>query len=91
MGRSDGGYPFSGVARDTKGNLYGTCEEGGASGIGTVFEVSKTGTLTLLHSFAGSDGEYPFAGVILDAKGNLYGTAVEGGTSGYGTVWSLTP
>ena len=88
---SDGGYPVSGVARDAKGNLYGDCEAGGASSDGTVFEVSKTGTLTLLHSFAGSDGEYPFGGVILDAKGKLYGTALEGGTGNYGTVWSLTP
>ena len=90
-GASDGGYPLSGVARDTKGNVYGTCEVGGASGLGTVFEVSKTGTLTLLHSFSGSDGEIPIGGVNLDAKGNLYGTAADGGTDGYGVVWSLTP
>ena len=56
-----------------------------------MFELSNEGTLTLLHSFAGSDGGTPFGGVIRDAKGNLYGTTLEGGTDGDGVVWKLTP
>ena len=57
-----------------------------------MYELSKTGTLTLLHSFAasGSDGSDPGGGLIRDAKGNLYGTTLAGGSSGYGTVWKLT-
>jgi hypothetical protein len=59
-----------------------------------VYELSKKGTLTLLHSFDGSDGENPFDNVIMDGKGTLYGTAVEGGVgnggSGNGTVWQIT-
>lgn len=90
-GSSDGAIPIAGVIMDAKGNLYGNTEEGGSASLGTVYELNKKGTLTVLHSFAGSDGEAPFGGVIRDAKGDLYGTSSAGGTGGYGTVWKLTP
>jgi len=89
-GSSDGSHPESGVIMDAAGSLYGNTYNGGASDVGTVYELNKKGTLTLLHSFAGSDGEYPLGGVIMDASSNLYGTAQQGG-SDYGTVWKLTP
>jgi uncharacterized repeat protein (TIGR03803 family) len=92
---SDGEYPWAGVVMDTKGNLYGDTNEGGASGDGTVYELNKKGTLTLLHSFSFSDGDAPQGGLIRDATGNLYGTGTYGGSGcgagGCGTVWKLTP
>lgn len=90
-GSSDGALPVAGVIMDAKGNLYGVTQIGGASNYGTVYELNKKGTLTLLHSFGGSDGENPYAVVLWDAKGNLYGTAVQGGSDNYGTLWKLTP
>lgn len=90
-GSSDGLYPFAGVIMDAKGNLYGDTEDGGTFNLGTVYELNRKGTLTVLHSFAGTDGSSPFGGVIRDAKGDLYGTAEEGGSDNYGTVWKLTP
>ncbi len=64
---------------------------GGASGYGTVFEVTPDGTETVLHSFTGgTDGSYPAAGLLRDAKGNLYGTTTGGGSDGYGTVFRVT-
>jgi len=94
-GANDGAYPYAGVIMDAKGNLYGDTFAGGGgcegTYCGTVYTLSKNGTLTLLHRFVGSDGAYPYAGLIWDAKGNLYGTAVTGGSGGGGTVWKLTP
>ncbi len=89
-GSSDGEAPLAGVILDAKGNLYGDTWAGGTSGLGTVYELSKKGTMTLLHSFVGSDGEFPVGGVTLDAEGNLYGTTYEGGTGNAGTVWRIT-
>jgi uncharacterized repeat protein (TIGR03803 family) len=60
-----------------------------------VYKLSKAGTPTLLHSFAGWDGANPTGSVIRDSNGNLYGTASFGGAgcigTGCGTVWKLTP
>jgi len=89
---TDGETPYAGVILDAKGNLYGDTLAGGTLNVGTVYELSKTGTLTLLHSFDGTTGEYPYGGVIRDAKGNLYSTGFSGGSSGYaGVVWEVTP
>jgi uncharacterized repeat protein (TIGR03803 family) len=95
---SDGAYPDAGLIADPAGNLYGTTQVGGANpscnqapGCGTVFQLMPSGTLTVLHSFAGSDGEQPFAGLIADAAGNLYGTTWGGGASGRGTIFQLDP
>jgi uncharacterized repeat protein (TIGR03803 family) len=94
-GPSDGAYPGSGVLLDASGNLYGNTWEGGASGVGTVYKLDTSGTLTLLHSFAGPEGSSPVGGLIQDAQGNFYGTAEYGGSGvcngGCGTVWKLTP
>lgn len=90
-GSSDGAGPNAGVIFDEKGNLYGDTDVGGDSGVGTVYELSKKGTLTLLHSFSTSDGSYLWGGVIRSASGTLYGTTLEGGSSGFGTVWKVRP
>ena len=61
-GGNDGDHPIGGVTLDTKGNLYGTTNDGGGSancgsGCGTVFELirGKNGawTETTLHAFTG--------------------------------------
>jgi uncharacterized repeat protein (TIGR03803 family) len=85
-------FPTGGLIRDAKGNLYGTTQDGGTFGVGTVFKVDKNGTETLLHSFAGgtADGEFPFvSGLLRDAKGNLYGVTDEGGAFTFGVVYKL--
>ena len=88
---SDGTVPYAGLI--LSGNiLYGTAEQGGSSGYGTVFAVNTNGTgFTNLHSFIyGSDGASPYAGLILSGN-NLYGTAYQGGSSGNGTVFAVNP
>ena len=77
-GSPDGEMPEALLVGDAGGNLYGTTYSGGTSEYGTVFELSASGTETILHSFAGppdggGDGADAYAGVIRDASGNLYG------------------
>ena len=74
----DGFLPYSNIARDGAGNLYGTTVAGGMSGGGTVFRLSPDGTETVLHGFErGTDGSTP-NGVTIDQAGNVYGTTARG-------------
>ena len=89
-------YSPGDVTLDSEGNLYGTSSGGTSSGTlfpnGTVFEVSPSGVLTVLHYFNGADGSNPRAGVTRDSAGNLYGTTFSGGTyQYYGTLYKLAP
>ncbi|MGA8535540.1 MAG: choice-of-anchor tandem repeat GloVer-containing protein [Candidatus Tumulicola sp.] len=93
-GKGDGQGPMGGLVSDAAGNLYGTTPFGGKYESGTVFEISKTGTETVLYSFTGAaDGARPYSGVVRDAAGNLYGVTNLGAnstcTSGCGTVFEL--
>lgn len=93
-GPKDGATPvFTGLIMDAKGNLYGITELGGAFGNGTVYRLSPSGKVTLLHSFAGGtkDGCDPYGTPAMDKLGNLYGTAVACGTSNVGIVWRVSP
>ena len=49
---SNGSNPQAGLIMDSSGNLYGTAQNGGANGYGTIFEVAKgSSTITDLASF----------------------------------------
>jgi uncharacterized repeat protein (TIGR03803 family) len=97
---TDGAGPLGGAVQATNGSFYGTTAQGGSSincngGCGTVFEITQTGTLTTLHSFAGTDGSIPEEGVVQATNGNFYGTTAFGGSSdncfeGCGTVFGLS-
>jgi uncharacterized repeat protein (TIGR03803 family) len=90
-GGTDGDFPNGGLSRDSAGNFYGTTVDGGASGLGEVYELSTTNQLTVLHSFTGApDGANPQAGVILDSSGDVYGTTQSGGKGNVGAVFKLT-
>jgi uncharacterized repeat protein (TIGR03803 family) len=100
---TDGQDPYAGLVMDSKGNLYGTTEYGGANvNPGTAFELEKTSTgytETVLHSFTGNaDGGTPLAGLVLKGSA-LYGTTAYGGDmsctnmqgwNGCGTVFELS-
>lgn len=88
-----GSTPYSGVVRDSAGNLYGTTWIGGNYNLGIVYKLDPSNNLTVLHNFSGSDGAGPWAGLIMDKAGNLYGTTVGGGDPicGCGVVFKLTP
>ena len=93
---ADGRYAYASLIFDAAGNLYGTTYNGGAIGLGVVFELSPVvgggWTETVLYEFGyHPDGESQVGGVVFDAAGNLYGTTYQGGAYGGGTVFEITP
>jgi uncharacterized repeat protein (TIGR03803 family) len=89
---SDGANPEAGLIQGSDGNFYGNTYLGGASNLGTVFQLTPSGTETVLRAFAGgsSDGANPSANLIQSSDGNLYGSTGAGGTSGHGTFFKVT-
>jgi uncharacterized repeat protein (TIGR03803 family) len=84
---TDGESPYTGLVQGTNGDLYGTTSYGGANGLGTIFGITLSGTLTTLYSFcfpgcAGGSGT--LAALVEGTDGDLYGT-------GIGTVFKITP
>jgi uncharacterized repeat protein (TIGR03803 family) len=92
-GASDGYEPISSsLLRDAAGNLYGTAGGGGDYDGGTVYKLTPSGQLSVLHAFAGgTDGRSPTGTLVLDGEGNLYGVTILGGTYNCGTVYKVTP
>jgi uncharacterized repeat protein (TIGR03803 family) len=109
----NGWFPQAGLVQGKDGNFYGVATEGGTGGVacadttglsgcGTVFKLTKTGTLTVLHSFCGgsgcgsltTDGAGPTGRLVFGANGALYGTTQTGGIyNGFynqGTIFRIT-
>jgi uncharacterized repeat protein (TIGR03803 family) len=86
-----GDSPRAALIQSTNGVLYGTGNQGGTAGVGTVFKVSADGSLfSVLHSFATVNGAYPYGGLVQGSDGAFYGTTAGGGASGVGTVFRIS-
>ena len=110
---TDGLTPVSGLIEASDGSFYGTTASGGANhcnqipvsggNCGTVFKMSPSGAVTILHSFgaSASDGIQPEAPLLQASDGNFYGTTVNGGANicttlplgidGCGSAFKMTP
>jgi uncharacterized repeat protein (TIGR03803 family) len=93
---TDGNRPIGILVQGPDGNFYGTTYKGGTTnGNGTVFKITPTGVLTLLHSFNYGNGNFdaqlPEAGLTLGTDGNFYGVTANGGTKNAGAIFKITP
>lgn len=84
----DGAFPAARLLLSGT-TLYGTAENGGSSGGGTIFSINLNDlTFTNLHSFNYIDGYRP--GSLIFLTGNtLCGTASSGGNPGWGTIFKI--
>jgi len=93
-GCADGNEPVAGLIQATNGDLYGTTEDGGANGYGSVFKITPGGALTTVYSFCSqagcADGFLPLAALVQHTNGAIYGTTVLGGAYNNGTIFSLS-
>jgi uncharacterized repeat protein (TIGR03803 family) len=91
---TDGSYP-NGLVQATNGDLYGTTNQSGAYGAGTVFKITPAGALTTLYTFCSqtncTDGATPFGNLVQAANGDFYGTTFGGGVDDGGTIFKITP
>jgi uncharacterized repeat protein (TIGR03803 family) len=72
------------------GGFYGTTPEGGTFNAGTVFQMSKAGTVKIVYSFDVTNGSSPYGPVVQANNGLLFGTTVSGGNFGGGVAFKLS-
>ena len=82
--------PVTSLIQGTNGDFYGSTPYGGPDNDGTVFKITPTGALTVLHSFAETDGRWP-GDLVQGTDGNFYGTTAYGGAYySHGTIFAMT-
>ena len=88
--QEDGGA-YGRLIQAADGTFYGTTSWGGTNGVGTVFKLDGSDSVTTLHSFGYLEGAYPKAALLEGADGNFYGTASAGGANNLGTIFKMDP
>ncbi|MEO6755523.1 MAG: choice-of-anchor tandem repeat GloVer-containing protein, partial [Chthoniobacteraceae bacterium] len=88
-----GTSPQTRMVQGNDSNFYGTTQNGGAGGFGTVFKAAPAGGITSLTAFTGTTGAVlgssPNTNLVLASDGNFYGTTTGGGTGGFGTIFKI--
>ncbi len=99
-GGADGVQPIGSLAFDKSGRLYGATSSGGASGDGTIFQLTPSVSLQkpwakkTIHAFAGADGSSPNGNLVFSTSGAIYGTTYSGGPNYppyIGVAFQLSP
>ncbi len=82
-GATTGEFPQGGLTLASDGSFYGTTPAGGTYNAGTLFNITPSGILTVLHHFSSAEGA-PVIAPVQGKDGNLYGV------TGSGTTYRVT-
>ena len=99
---NDGQNPQTGLVQDLNGCLYGTTNNGGIAGQGTIFSLTQAGQYTVLHSFGdgtvANDASTPTpvwststSSLLEGPDGNYYGVTEFGGYANLGALFQINP
>ncbi|MBX9923576.1 MAG: hypothetical protein K2Y01_05640 [Rhabdochlamydiaceae bacterium] len=99
-GSTDGSHPAGSLVLSNQNIFYGLTCDGGANGLGTIFQISPDGSnYKTLASFNGAEnGAHPYDNVTISPDGRtLYGMTQAGGvydptlSNNYGTIFAFHP
>ena len=85
----EGFSPYGGFTQANDGNLYSTLFGGSNNWLGSVFQMTLGGAVSVIHPFGNVEGAYPWAGVVQGADGLLYGTTFYGGAYDAGALFKV--
>ena len=85
--------PPAALTSDGNGKFYGTTENGGANGVGGIFEFdpSGSGSITLKGSFDNANGAGPVAALTSAGNGKFYGTTLSFDGNGDAGIFEFDP
>jgi uncharacterized repeat protein (TIGR03803 family) len=79
----------AGLIAGNDGNLYGATVWGGTDVYGTIFEMSTSGSYSVLNNFNAPYGAGPYSTPMQHTSGVIFGMTARGGTAGKGVVYSF--
>jgi uncharacterized repeat protein (TIGR03803 family) len=82
--------PTAPLVQAADGNFYSVISQGAANNDGAVFEITPSGSFTVLHNFDGTDGYFP-TGLMQATDGNFYGTTAGVDNEINGSIFQMTP
>jgi uncharacterized repeat protein (TIGR03803 family) len=92
-GSANGQNPQGALAESTNGKLYGMTSQGGANGLGVLFEYDPSTKIFVKKiDFAGTtNGSNPYGSLMQASDGKMYGMTNMGGANGKGVLFSYDP
>jgi uncharacterized repeat protein (TIGR03803 family) len=95
LNRNEGLFVVPGLVEGNDGNFYGAANAGGNAanwlcfglGCGTLFQMTPSGNLTVIHDFDFNTGAWPATAPIQHTNGLFYGDAAGGSSWGQGGVF----
>jgi len=89
-GAANGGNPYGSLLLAADQKLYGLTANGGASGMGVLFQFDpQTMLYTKLLDFDGTHGSHPYGSLIQANDGLLYGMTEQGGANSSGVLFKF--
>lgn len=89
---TDGYNPQGRLAAGNDGHFYGVNADGGDLKYGTIFRITREGSFSVLHHFAGAaGGANPRTALVKGNDGNFYGSTGNGGDGQRGVFFRITP
>jgi uncharacterized repeat protein (TIGR03803 family) len=92
MSAANGSAPYGSLTQlSSTGKLYGLTKQGGANGLGVIFEFNPTGNVyTKKFDMLAASG-YSAYGSLVESSNKLYGMASLGGANGFGVIFEYDP
>jgi uncharacterized repeat protein (TIGR03803 family) len=85
----NGNRPYAGLIQASDTNFYGVTSAGGTNAAGTLYEITSTGSYSVLNNFSQTTGSVPYATLRQHTNGKFYGEATSGGAAGHGALFSF--
>lgn len=81
---------YSGIIARVMATFTARLRQAEARGLGTVFNITAQGAMSVLYNFDGTHGKFPYGGLTLGTDGNFYGTTSVGGSTNLGVIFKIT-